>query len=116
MDEATKGTRYTILDPPGLPITPIKPNKTLVVLMGIFLGAGAGAAAILLTEFMDQSFLGVDEAKAALNLPVLGGISRIVTIEDINREKWINRKRIILFLITGAALIVLITMLSLLQK
>ena len=116
LDASTQGTRYTILDPPRLPIKPIKPNKTLVVLMGIFLGASAGAAAILLTEFMDQSFLGVDEAKAALGLPILGGISRIVTVEDINREKWIIRKRIILFLITGAALIVIIAIFSLLQK
>ncbi|MDP1853796.1 MAG: GNVR domain-containing protein [Candidatus Omnitrophota bacterium] len=116
LDASTQGTRYTVLDPPRLPIKPTKPNKPLVVFMCLFMGIAAGIGLVLLTEFMDHSFLGIDEAKAMLNLPVLGGISRIVTVEDLASEKT-KRKRVIAFsLTTGITLIVIISVVSFIGK
>jgi len=59
----------------------------MVVLMGAFFGGALGAGLIVLLELLDSSFLGVDEAKALLDLPVLGAISKITTPEDLAREK-----------------------------
>lgn len=86
--EASKsGTRYTVIDPPRLPLNPAKPNKVQVVFLGILLGSFAGCGLVFGREFLDQSFLDLEDAKAHLEMPVLGGISRITTQEEINKEK-----------------------------
>jgi len=79
LETSKEGTRYTILDPPRLPLRPIKPKKMMVVLMGLFIGAACGTGLIFAREFMDQSFLDIEDAKYSLELPVLGAISRITT-------------------------------------
>ncbi|PIQ89228.1 MAG: hypothetical protein COV72_04295 [Candidatus Omnitrophica bacterium CG11_big_fil_rev_8_21_14_0_20_42_13] len=116
LDASVQGTRYTVLDPPRLPIKPTKPNKILVIFMGIFLGAACGLGAIFFMEFTDTSFIGIDEAKTHLTLPVLGGISRITTIEDITKEKNTLKKRVALLLIGGIALVIAIVIYSAINK
>lgn len=116
LDASTQGTRYTVLDPPRLPIKPIKPNKPLVVFMGLFMGIASGVGLILLIEFMDHSFLGVDEAKAFLRFPVLGGISRIVTEQDLAIEQGRRKKAIVFSLIVGISLIIIISIASFIRK
>ncbi|HNW40223.1 MAG TPA: GNVR domain-containing protein, partial [Candidatus Omnitrophota bacterium] len=87
--EASKsGTRYTVIDPARLPLVPSKPNKLVVILLGLLLGAASGAGLVFGSEFMDQSFLDIEDAKTTLGLPVLGGISRITTQEEIDLEKY----------------------------
>jgi uncharacterized protein involved in exopolysaccharide biosynthesis len=107
--EASKdGTRYTILDPTRLPLKPVKPKKLLVVLMGAFLGACLGGGLIFSAETFDHSFLGVDEAKEFLELPVFGAISKIITADDLKAQKMRNSKITILSTVTGIALFVVI--------
>ncbi|MDP2911244.1 MAG: GNVR domain-containing protein, partial [Candidatus Omnitrophota bacterium] len=94
LDASKQGTRYIVLDPPRIPFAPIKPNKFIITLLGAFLGGALGAGIIVLLEFVDTSILGVDEAKAILDLPVLGAISKIMTAQDMAREKVKNTMRI----------------------
>jgi capsular polysaccharide biosynthesis protein len=98
LEASKQGTRYTIIDPPRLPLQPKKP-KMLFVVMGIFLGGAAGVGLVFAREFMDQSFLDIEDAKHHLKFPILGAISRITTREEIDNEK--HRER--LFIITGLA-------------
>lgn len=108
LDASMQGTKYTILDPPRLPIKPTKPNKLMVIFIGIFLGAAVGAGIVLLMEFMDHSFVGIEEAKACLNYPILGGISRIITAEDLLKEKNVVKKRIAFSLTAGVSLVLIL--------
>ncbi len=87
LEVSKEGTRYTILDPPRLPLRPVKPNKVQVIFMALFMGAGTGTGLVFLKEFTDQSILDIDDAKHSLELPVLGAISRITTQEEIEKEK-----------------------------
>lgn len=106
LETSKEGTRYTVLDPPRLPLSPIKPNKMMVVFMGLFFGVIGGIAIVFAREFMDQSFLDIEDAKHNLPLPILGAISRITTPEEIAKEK----QRTITFAVSGLILaIVLIT-------
>ena len=63
------------------------------VIMGILLGLGIGGAMVFLTEFLDKSFLDVQEAKEFLGAPLLGSISKITTAElleeDRQRQTWL---------------------------
>ncbi len=93
LQSSKEGTKYTVLDPPRVPFQPIKPNVALVIFMGLFLGIAVGAGLTFLSEFMDESFLDVQEASQFLDTPLLGAISKINTQESLTavneHNKWI---------------------------
>jgi capsular polysaccharide biosynthesis protein len=115
LEASKQGTRYTIIDPPRLPLRPSKP-KILVVLIGIFLGGAGGVGLVFGREFIDQSFLDIEDAKQNLDMPILGAISRITTQEEIQREKDKKITLIITGLISSAVLIIAAFLYSLLKK
>lgn len=110
LETSREGTRYNIIDPPRLPLKPAKPNKLKVIVLGIFLGGFAGTGLVFGREFMDHSFLDIEDARGTLELPVLGAISRLTTEEEIAKEKYQKKKLITITLASSAALII-ITML-----
>lgn len=116
LEASKQGTRYTVLDPPRLPLRPVKPNKFLVMMMGLFLGAASGVGLVLLLEFTDHSILGIDEAKEFLNMPVLGGISKILTEEDIAVSRAKNKYMTTVFAVASVLLIILSSLYSFLRK
>ena len=92
LQSSKEGTRYTILDPPRIPLRPVEPNKFLVTMVGLFLGIFSGVALVVLVEFLDSSFLDVQEAKDFFGEPLLGAISKIRTPdsirEELQKQKW----------------------------
>lgn len=108
LEASKEGTRYTVLDPARLPLKAVKPNKLVVLFMGIFMGACAGIGLVFLMEMFDHSFLGVDEAKAFLELPVLGAISKIITEADLNAQKLRNTRITIISIATSMLLLIVI--------
>ncbi len=116
LEVSKEGTRYTIIDPPRLPLQPIKPKKPMVILMGLFLGAATGIGLIFGKEFLDQSFLDVDDIKATLTFPVLGAISRITTQEEVMKERTRNRMAVISSSIVSVVLIVTAMLVSFLKR
>ena len=116
LEASREGTRYTILDPPRLPLEPTEPNKPLVIFMGLFLGAASGVGLVFSREFMDQSILDVEVAKRAFTLPVLGAISRITTQEEIDKERSMTKNKLIAGMIAGAALIIVSALIALFKR
>jgi polysaccharide biosynthesis transport protein len=115
LEASKQGTRYTILDPARLPLKPKKPQM-IWVLLGLFLGVGAGVSLVFGREFLDQSFLDLEDAKRALDLPILGGISKITTQEEIARAKQRKIGLITLVTFSGLGLIIASALFSLLKK
>lgn len=106
LEASKQGTRYTIIDPPRLPLQPSKPNKPLVIFISFFLGCALGIGCVFGREFMDKSFLDIEDAKNSLELPVLGGISRLTTQEEIDKEK--SKQKVLITIGLGSALVVII--------
>ncbi|MCS6296450.1 MAG: lipopolysaccharide biosynthesis protein [Nitrospira sp.] len=50
-----KGERFSLIDPPGLPESPEKPNRKAIVLLGFILAMAGGAGAAALAEHLDHS-------------------------------------------------------------
>ncbi|MFQ5824310.1 MAG: GumC family protein [bacterium] len=73
-----------IIDSAKPPKYPIKPKKTLNLILATFMGLGLGVAITFLLDFMDNSVRGVEEIER-LGLPVLSSIS--VIKEDGNSPK-----------------------------
>jgi succinoglycan biosynthesis transport protein ExoP len=113
LEASREGTRYTIIDPPRLPLRPVKPNKVVVILFGMFAGSIAGTGLVFGREFLDQSFIDIEEVKQTLDLPVLGAISRLTTQEEIDKEKHNKRKWIITVVSISLAVIVTVMLFTL---
>jgi capsular polysaccharide biosynthesis protein len=107
LEASQEGTRYTIVDPPRLPLEPTSPHKSMIIFLSLFLGIVTGVVLAFSKEFLDESILDVEDAKRTLDLPLLGAISRITTHEEISREKTLEIGRALLGLLFGALLITL---------
>ncbi|MFP4473269.1 MAG: GNVR domain-containing protein [Candidatus Omnitrophota bacterium] len=91
LQSSKEGTHYTIVDPPRVPLIPSKPNRLLIAVIGFFAGLAVGAGIIFLMEFLDRSFIDVEDAKDYLGAPLLGAISKLTTAQEIARNR--DRKR-----------------------
>lgn len=99
LDRQAAGEQLTILEQPGFPEKPVSPNRRGVVLGGIAIGAGLGLFLLVLRELRDRTLRAEEEVLAALNLPVVGLVPRIITALD---RQHLRRRR----LIWSAALVV----------
>ena len=108
LEASKEGTRYVILDPARLPLTPTKPNKLLVLFMGMFIGACLGTGLVFGAEMFDHSLLSTEDAKAHLDLPLIGATSKIITEADVHIQKLRNIKITSASVLTGAILLVVI--------
>ena len=93
LQASKEGAKYTILDPPRVPLAPISPNRLLIAVSGLILGLVIGLSWVFAMEFLDKSFIDVEDAKEFLGVPLLGAISKIETEdtvkESLGRTRWI---------------------------
>lgn len=90
-----KGETFRVVDPAKVPLTPFKPNRVKMILLGIFLGIASGIGAVLGLEYFDHSFKDVETIEAILELPVLSTIPKIVTEDDELSAKRLDKKVLI---------------------
>ena len=116
LQSSQEGTKYTIIDPPRVPLAPIEPNVPLVIVIGVFLGTVVGGGLILMSEFLDRSFLDVQEASEFLGVPLLGVISKINTVESLYEVKEKNKWTLFWMLSAGIFTVAFIIMLHVFIK
>ncbi|MBF0478109.1 MAG: hypothetical protein HQL26_01365 [Candidatus Omnitrophica bacterium] len=116
LQESKEGTRYTILDPPRVPLRASKPNRVLIALAGLFLGGFFGAGLVFASEFLDKSFLDVEDAKEFFGVPLLGAISQINTEENIADGKHRGWRRYVLTIIGSIILLVIFSIITTVVK
>ena len=108
LESSKEGTKYTILDPARLPLKPVSPNKMLLLLTGLFLGGCFGIGVVFTMELLDRSFIGIDEAKTFLELPILGAVSKIITQTDMKIQRMNRFKIAVLSIVLGIVLVIAI--------
>ena len=106
MDMSERGVRFRIDTPANLPLKPVKPNRIMIVLMGIVLGFGFGIVLAALFEGLDTSIKGNEELESIAGVSVLTKLSYV----DSPRQKRMRRIR---YLIVTVAAMLLILMTSL---
>jgi hypothetical protein len=88
MEKEQKGERFKILDLARIPEKPYKPNHQKIFLLSILLGLVGGVGLAFGMEYLGHSFRDIDDLEEYLGLPVLASIPRIVTDEDIKKDKF----------------------------
>jgi succinoglycan biosynthesis transport protein ExoP len=97
LEKEKMGERFTIIDPARLPEKPVKPNVPAILLIGLFLGIGAGVGTASLREFNDQSVRNPNALTTITHLPVLVTVPEIVIEKDI-----LARKRMLIKVLIAA--------------
>jgi succinoglycan biosynthesis transport protein ExoP len=87
MEEMQQGERFTMLDPPSLPIKPDFPNRLKFCGMGIAAGLALGCLVVFLFEFLDDRMHGEKEIKDLLPISVMAEIPEIQNTVDQEKQK-----------------------------
>ena len=91
------GLNLNIIEKAQRPISPVKPDKLQIILISLIFGGACGLGAILITEYMNDSFRSVEEVQRIMELPVIGTIPR--TIEHFSWEKKDWGRKILIWII-----------------
>lgn len=71
-----------IIEPANLALTPIRPNKKMLIVYALFGGAALSIAIIWLLVQLDTTIKSVDHAERLLGIPVLGAVPKNKLIKD----------------------------------
>ena len=80
-------TKYRIVEPAKLPVSPVRPDRLKISLMGFMLGMIIGLAAALLAELFDTSLKSLDEIEEFIGLPVLAVVPKIELPKHLRSQK-----------------------------
>ena len=92
LEVTDKAATFRVIDPAILPHAPVRPDRVLLILAGIALGAASGIGVAFMLENLDNSYKDEESIESALKLPVLASIPRIITAEDVASERKRDRK------------------------
>jgi polysaccharide chain length determinant protein (PEP-CTERM system associated) len=87
MEQLQQGERFTILDPPSLPLKPASPNRLKLCAMGLAAGAFLGLLVVGLLEFLDDRMHSDKEIKKLLPTMVISEVPEMLTTADESRGR-----------------------------
>jgi uncharacterized protein involved in exopolysaccharide biosynthesis len=97
------GEQFRVLDPAGVPVRPISPNRILINGIGVTAGLFLGLVIAALLEFRDATFRTERDVLEALSLPVLALVPYVVTVAERTRR---SRLRLAVTVAASLALVV----------
>lgn len=100
------GIRINIVENAEKPLAPVKPDKFKIILIAVMFGAVCGVGAILVSEYVDDSFKTIDEIQRIMKLPVVGTVPK--TVASFPWEKKRQSKTILIWIISILLLITLV--------
>ena len=109
--EETGVIRFEVIDPPSVSLTPVAPNRPVLIAMVLLLGLGAGGVLAFLLNQTRPVFDNVRSLAELTALPVLGAVSRIWR----ERHRQQRRREVLQVATAGAALFGVFVVVLLLQ-
>jgi len=95
--EASKISNIRIVDPAVPPVKPVKPKKKMNMLLGLFLGLGAGIGIAFIRDYIDHSIKSGDDLQrlgltAIAIIPTIDVKSALQKLGKIYKEKNLNEE------------------------
>lgn len=91
MEAENKAGSFKLIEPPTVPIKPVKPERLKLLVLGFILSFGAGAGLMLAAEFLDSGVRGVSKVSEIIGQPPIAVVNHIYNTSD----KKIQRDNII---------------------
>jgi len=85
MEEQSKAERFALLEPPDLPMKPVKPPRDKILILGLMLGFGGGLGMVMLRDQMDGSIRGSRHLTRVMKIAPLVTIPYIETSTEKTR-------------------------------
>jgi capsular exopolysaccharide synthesis family protein len=93
LTEDMKTVNVRIVDKAEVPSHPIKPKKSMNMLLALVLGITAGAGLVFFAEYLDNSLKTPDDVARFLHMPYLGMIPAVEGVETNSRsEVFVHRE------------------------
>lgn len=109
MEQLQQGERFTMLDPPSLPVKPDFPNRLKMCGAGVGAGMGLGLLVLLAMEFLDDRLHGDKQIRDLLSMPVLSEVPAVLSPADERVAKrkavmgWVTAALILCAVLAGSA-------------
>ena len=89
LESIEKGVKFELYERPRVPLRPHKPNRKAITLIGLVAGIFVGGGLVFAAEATDHSFSEISQLKQFMEIPVLGSVSQILTVEEheFNKSK-----------------------------
>lgn len=87
VENETGTVQFEVVDKPGVPSAPSKPNRPLLLVMVLLAGLGAGAGTAFALGHLQTSFPTAAKLEKASGLPVIGAISQMLTSAQREERK-----------------------------
>jgi len=82
LERRQKGEQFRVIDTAAVPVTPAKPDRPKIMLMGLLLGIGSGLGLAFVREQMDRSFHDPEDVEVTFGIKILASIPRVVEKEE----------------------------------
>lgn len=86
LETKAQKVQFRIIDPPQVPLAPSGPTRQIYLGMVLFAGLGVGIAFAFLISQINRSFSTVQRLRSTFALPVLGGISAVLSPRERRRR------------------------------
>lgn len=82
MEKKQKGEQFQVIDPADFPEKPVRPNRPLILLIGVVGGLIVGFGLAVAWDNLDTSFTRTDELHGCVDLPLLAAIPAWSALEQ----------------------------------
>ncbi|MGH8296823.1 MAG: GumC family protein, partial [Steroidobacteraceae bacterium] len=101
-----RSDRIRIAQEPGIPMSPAKPKRIAIAVVGLMLAILLGLTAVVIAESLDQSVRGSRDVRRVLALSPLGVIPQIQDAVTARRHRW-QVSMLTLSVFVGAAVVLM---------
>lgn len=95
LEVTARGERYTLIEPPGTPSSPVRPKRVLIASAGVVGGIGAGLLFVLLMELVNRSI------RRPVDITTHLGIQPFATVPYIRTRAERRTKGVVLATVLG---------------
>ncbi len=97
LESGDTNERFLLLEPPEVPVSPIKPNRPAIIALGALLGLGLAFAVAMLMESLDESITGPAALVRITGARPLGTVPVILSQKEMT--DYVRKKRLNIFFI-----------------
>lgn len=79
MEKKLKAEQFQVLDPANLPLNPVRPDRGMIILVGLVVGLAGGIGLAFLLDNLNTSFKRTEDISSYVNVPLLATIPTLIT-------------------------------------